>query len=531
MALPVNIAELFSGTTVEWERLEFKAGWNPLEVTQTICAFANDVNNWGGGYVVLGVKEVDGKPVLPPVGLKSSKIDSIQKELINMCSLILPNYFPITEVVEVGGRLVLIIWVPAGDVRPYKAPSSMSRPKSHAYYVRHGSTTKKANPQEERDLVVTSANVPYDDRVRQDSEITDLKLPLIQAHLAAVGSALLSQSASMPFDELCRRMNIASGPDEFFKPKNIGLLLFNDNPTRFFPCARIDLVRYKDDVGDDFKEKTFSGPIQQQLQDALVYIKNTVIAERVRKIPGEASASRIFNYPFEAIEEALANTVYHRSYEDDSPIEVRVWPDRIELISYPGPLPPLSKEKLHAGKIVARKYRNRRVGDFLKELHLTEGRGTGILKIKRAMQSNGSPEPVFDTDDELSYFLVELPIHLDWRDEVQDEVQVKVQVNRGDSAYEVQDKVQVGQPRVQVERVVLSYCYRPQKRRDILSRLGLLSNQSNYRRHIYPLIEQGYLALTVPDKPNSRNQQYRTTPKGQAYLASLDHGEESGGSI
>ncbi len=137
----------------------------------------------------------------------------------------------------------------------------------------------------------------------------------------------------MPFADLCRRMNIAAGPDEFFKPKNIGLLMFNEDPAQFFPCARIDFVRYRDDVGDDFKEKTFSGPIQQQLQDALVYIKNTVIAERVRKIQGQASASRIFNYPFGAIEEALANTVYHRSYEDDSPIEIRVWLDRIEMMS------------------------------------------------------------------------------------------------------------------------------------------------------------------------------------------------------
>ena len=436
----------------------------------------------------------------------------------------MPNYYPITEVVEIDGKNVLIIWVPAGDIRPYKAPTSLSssKPKNHAYFVRHASVTKKANHQQERDLITTSAHIPYDDRIRQTSEITDLRLPLIQAHLASIGSDLLSQSSSMPFADLCRRMNIAAGPDEFFKPKNIGLLMFNEDPAQFFPCARIDFVRYRDDVGDDFKEKTFSGPIQQQLQDALVYIKNTVIAERVRKIPGQASASRIFNYPFGAIEEALANTVYHRSYEDDSPIEIRVWLDRIEMISYPGPLPPLNKEKLRAGRIVARKYRNRRVGDFLKELRLTEGKGTGILKIKRSMKLNGSPEPIFDTDNELSYFLVELPIHPDWRDEVQDEVQVEVQVNRGDSAYGVQDKVQVERPGARVEGVILSYCYRPQKRRDILSRIGLLSNQSNYKRHIYPLIRLGYLALTVPEKPNSKNQQYKTTPTGQAYLLSLE---------
>jgi predicted HTH transcriptional regulator len=43
----------------------------------------------------------------------------------------------------------------------------------------------------------------------------------------------------------------------------------------------------------------------------------------------------------------------------------------------------------HKGSVRVRTYRNRRIGDFLKELHLTEGRCTGVLKIHNAMQSNG----------------------------------------------------------------------------------------------------------------------------------------------
>jgi hypothetical protein len=58
--LPLNIDDLLLGTSVEWERLEFKAGWNPLDTLHTICAFANDFHNFGGGYVVVGVAEKDG---------------------------------------------------------------------------------------------------------------------------------------------------------------------------------------------------------------------------------------------------------------------------------------------------------------------------------------------------------------------------------------------------------------------------------------------------------------------------------------
>ena len=51
MSLPINIHEVLRGRSVEWERLEFKRGWNPEAVLHTLCAFANDFHNLGGGYV------------------------------------------------------------------------------------------------------------------------------------------------------------------------------------------------------------------------------------------------------------------------------------------------------------------------------------------------------------------------------------------------------------------------------------------------------------------------------------------------
>ena len=66
--LPININDLINARTVEWERLEFKEGWNPEDVLHTMCAFANDFHNLGGGYIILGIKEKNGRPVLPPKG-------------------------------------------------------------------------------------------------------------------------------------------------------------------------------------------------------------------------------------------------------------------------------------------------------------------------------------------------------------------------------------------------------------------------------------------------------------------------------
>jgi len=108
MLLPINIKDLLYGKPVEWERLEFKEGWNPLDVLHTICAFANDFHNFGGGYILLGVAEQDGRPVLPPKGLEPSKIDRIQKELLNLgFHAIQPYYHPLAVPVEIDGRNVL----------------------------------------------------------------------------------------------------------------------------------------------------------------------------------------------------------------------------------------------------------------------------------------------------------------------------------------------------------------------------------------------------------------------------------------
>ena len=61
-------------------------------------------------------------------------------------------------------------------------------------------------------------------------------------------------------------------------------------------------------------------------------------------------------------------------------------------------IPPVTNESLKQDRIIAKEYRKRRIGDFLKELDLTEGRGTGIPKIRHALKKNYSLKPIFETD-------------------------------------------------------------------------------------------------------------------------------------
>jgi ATP-dependent DNA helicase RecG len=128
------------------------------------------------------------------------------------------------------------------------------------------------------------------------------------------------------------------------------------------------VVHFPDGPGaDSFSEKSFKGPLDRLLTDALNYIKSQFIEEKVQKFPDRAEAERRYNYPYVAIEEILTNAVYHRSYEIREPIEVRILPDRITIGSFPGPDRSITDEDIQKFRFISRRYRNRRIGEFLKE--------------------------------------------------------------------------------------------------------------------------------------------------------------------
>lgn len=83
----------------------------------------------------------------------------------------------------------------------------------------------------------------------------------------------------------------------------------------------------------------------------------------------------------------------------------------IEIVSFPGPDCSVTQEGLKRYKVSNRRYRNRRIGDILKELHLTEGRNTGFGKILSALEENGSPKPEFETDEGHNYSITRLFVH------------------------------------------------------------------------------------------------------------------------
>ena len=197
MNLPININDLINARSVESERIEFKRSWNPEDIIHTICAFANDINNWGGGYIIIGIEEKDGEPVLPPVGLDRKQIESYQKKLLEICHKIIPNYFPIAVPAIYQEKHILILWVPGGDTRPYKAPVKLTEKSVSVPYIRRFSSTVKANHTEEQTLFQMAAKIPFDDRINHNAVIEDLSITLIKSFLKDLSSLALSNSSSI----------------------------------------------------------------------------------------------------------------------------------------------------------------------------------------------------------------------------------------------------------------------------------------------------------------------------------------------
>jgi ATP-dependent DNA helicase RecG len=186
---------------------------------------------------------------------------------------------------------------------------------------------------------------------------------------------------------------------------------------------------------------------------------------------------------------------------------------------------------------------------FLKELHLTDGRGTGVPKMYRALERNGSPMPSLETDIDCNYFLTIIYAHPDAKSDQaieqpsnQDKVQnisllddintlltqVSNQVSDQVSNQvtdEITDKIkqvvsdQFGE---RAELILIYLSDTPQKSKEILEDLlGLSSHTKNKKRYIDPLLNQDWIELTIKGNPRDRNQKYQLTEKGRLIVKIL----------
>ncbi|MCD8078500.1 MAG: putative DNA binding domain-containing protein [Lachnospiraceae bacterium] len=421
MELEISVEDLLNKHRIESDRVEFKASWNPDDIYHSVCAFANDYDNVGGGYILIGVEECKGIAVRPVKGIEDYEIDAIQKEIVGYNNSMVPAFFPRIILEEVDGKNILVLWVMTGAGRPYKAPDHVTSKKNKKlyYYIRYASSSVRANAEQERELLNMTNHVPFDLRPNYQATEDDISVPLLIEHLKKTKSRLAKQVLQRGVMEILGDMQLLVGPMEQRYLTNVALMMFCDSPDRFFPYTQVEITKFPDGSirnPNHFVEvPVIKGSVPEMITRTMQKLQDMVIFEKVTKVNYQMEAIRRFSYPYQALEEVVVNAFYHRDYMSCQPIIIEIEPELVRVISYPGIDRSISRKDIEAGdRFSTRYYRNKRLGEFLKELDLSEGKCTGIPTIQEELRNNGSPKARFYTDEDRRAVTVEIPIHPDF---------------------------------------------------------------------------------------------------------------------
>ena len=142
-----------------------------------------------------------------------------------------PSYQPILSPETVAGRLILVVWAPASEVKPHRAPDAGAGPGR--YWIRLGSETVDAERRGDllTGLVQQTARVPWDDRRALDAEVGDLREAKVREYLRDVGSGLLDEPDER---RVYRRMRLTTKVNDHEAPRKAGLLFFARSPVEWF---------------------------------------------------------------------------------------------------------------------------------------------------------------------------------------------------------------------------------------------------------------------------------------------------------
>ncbi len=524
--LPTSVETLLKREKIESDRIEFKSGWNPDSIYRSICAFANDIDNIGGGYILIGVEERERMAVRPVKGVSEQTIGAIQRAMIGYNNLIRPPYVPHLSIENVDDKNVVVLWVGGGIDRQYEVPEAITaKKKNFKFYIRRYANSIEAKGHDKSDLLSLANKIPFDDRVHQMGRIEDINLIYVQDYLRISGSRLFEQVGKISATTLLQKLNLIEGSQGAQRVKNVALMLFCDTPDKFFPYSFIEVVHFRGATsGRIFEEVRFSGPMHLQIKQALDYLGGNVIQERVTKISGQAEAQRAWNYPFNALEEAMVNAVYHRDYAERELITIRIETNKIMIYNCGGPDRSIKLKDLQRGTAVAGRYRNRRLGDFLKGMDLSEGRSTGLSLIHAELSRNGSPGPLIETDDKRSFFRITFFIHPVFESfaEGVKEPQPHLNIFAGKLSAIIDGSDQAGDQAEKMAILLIMVRNRALERSRLLKAINLSNHTKNALRYIKPLEVAGLIKKTLPDKPTSPEQKYQITAKGVAFLESKD---------
>ena len=421
----------------ESERVEWKENGDDIDIVKkivkTISAFANDISNFGGGYVVCGAKETKdnhGFPKIQYTGLTANKLKEIEGKVTQHCrDYVYPSLSPIVhEMVNPENnstRILIFVVLASPDAHVYRYEQAPT------YYVRISRETREARNGILTQLLIKKQKLEYfDKRVNTATTEADIDVLLFRDSMQEMGLLFPEKSLEDYFSdreqiaELVSPLFGRTALDGILRPRNFTLLMFGKKSsiTALFPEAYTILSIYKGvDRSESTAERyTITGTIIEQAKKSIELL-NTQAYTAFDKISSKPNQVK---YPMRALQEAVINAIVHRDYEVPEPIRITVFADRIEIRSAGTLHWGVDKEKFLKGK-ASPKWRNQSFAYLFNKLQLAQSEGQGIPTIIRTMKEEGCPEPIFEIEPEsLTCILPAHPRHQIIREtqEIQDKI-------------------------------------------------------------------------------------------------------------
>ena len=348
----------------EGYNLEFKESFsNSLSLGRDICAFANA----NGGKILLGVDD-DGM-------VKGIKITNrLKSQIFDLTR----NFDPPVTISLDKVANVLVVNIPEGINKPYSVQGK--------FYMRYGPNSQQLTRNEIKEFFKKEGLILFDEKpnpyfdLKKDFDKNRFRKFLEMSKI----SPLLKKTAILDNLSLLR--------DGFLK--NAGVLLFCHSITKFFSNATIVCVLYQGKTKYKILDrKEFNADVYANFHDAVIYLQSKLNTEFI--IEGGVRKERL-ELPEDALREALLNAISHRDYFSNANILVEIFSDRVEITNPGGLVKGITKKDLGRKSLS----RNNLLFGLLQRVGLVEKVGSGIVRMKKAMENYGLEVPYFDITDD-----------------------------------------------------------------------------------------------------------------------------------
>lgn len=353
----------------ESETLEFKEKFDDRTVESAV-AFANAK----GGMILIGVSD---KGNITGVDIGKETLAKWANQISDKTE---PKLIPEIEVLEFEGKKVVVANVPEYPIKPVSVRGRC--------FKRVNNSNRSMNSQEIAEMHLQSTGMSWDRFPAAGKSLEDLDLEKVSRYIrkARVSGRKGFGEEEDPIRVLEKMELVKDG-----KPTWAAGLLFCKDGKRFLSQAVIHCGRFKDQtlVIDD---RLIEGTLFEQVEEAMGFVRKNTNVKFV--MTGKPEREEVWDYPLEAVREAVINAVCHRDYTIMSHIEIRIYDEEL-IVWSPGGLPlGFTMEDLF--KPHASKLRNKGIAEVFFDTKIIEQWGSGIEKIQNYCREAGLPEPVFE---------------------------------------------------------------------------------------------------------------------------------------